>query len=244
MRKEVKLIAVLSVLLLALVPLSSANATSAQQQPQQQETIKISCIIGKQKVNKEISGNMLDSILLLGQSKKDAFLTIYNKYATQEEVTKAFEDVQPFFHTLVVNGLTDKSVDDLNDLFSDIREMIKKPKRDPFGAQPCAGWNGMPTFIAANAICGVFCTDFPAVGFALGTHTIFPTIGADAFITWAGGGETITIGGLGYTTSTGPEFGFILGFIGVLLATPGMIIGGLFMTGFAFLYFGVGPAPF
>jgi len=202
------------------------------------------CVIGKHKVVKEMSADIIDSIILLGESKKDAFLTIYNKYATPEAVSKAFDDVQPFFNALVVNGLTDKSVDDLNNLFNDLRCMIKKPKHDPSGPQPCAGWNGLPTFVAANAACGIFCADIPAVGFALGTHTLLPTIGVDAFITWTGNGETVTIGCAGYTTSTGPEFGAILGFIGILLATPIMIIGGLFMTGFALLYFGVGPEPY
>jgi hypothetical protein len=245
MRKEVKLLAIFSVLLVVLVPLSSASMTSIpEQKTQQPDTIQLICVIGKQKIIKEMQGNVIDSIMLLGESKKDAFLTIYNKYATQGEVTKAFEDVQPFFNALVVNGLTDKSVDGLNSLFRDIREMIKKPKRNPLGPQPCGSWNGLPTFLVANSVCGTFCADFPAIGFALGTHTILPTLGVDAFITWAGNGETVTIGGLGFTTSTGPEFGIIFGFIGVLIATPIMITGGMFMTGFASLYVGIGPAPF
>jgi hypothetical protein len=245
MRKEMKLLAVFSVLLVILVPLSTASMTSLpEQKTQKPDTTRLLCVIGKQKIVKEMPVSIIDSVMMLGESKKDAFLTIYNKYATPEEVTKAFKDVQPFFNALVVNGLTDKSVDDLNSLFRDIREMIKKPKRNPFGPQPCGSWNGLPTFLVANSVCGTFCADFPAIGFALGTHTILPTIGVDLFITWAGNGETVTIGGLGFTTSTGPEFGIIFGFIGVLIATPIMITGGMFMTGFASLYLGIGPAPF
>jgi hypothetical protein len=245
MRKEVKLLAVFSVTLLVFISLSSAiTASVTQEKTHQQETTHLLCVIGRQKIFKEMPVNIINSIILLGESKKDAFITIYNKYATQEEVDKAFEDIQPFFHALVVNGLTDKSVDDLNILFHNIRDLIKKPKNNPLGPQPCGSWNGLPTFLVGNAICGIFCADAPAVGFALGTHTILPTIGADAFITWAGTGETVSIGCLGFTTSTGPEFGLILGFIGVLLATPIMIVGGMFMTGFALLYFGIGPAPF
>lgn len=245
MRKEVKLLAVFSVLLIILVPVSSASLTAIpHKKGTQQETTKLLCLVGKQKIIKDLPGDLIDSIISLAESKKDAFLTIYNKYATDEAVDKAFEEVQPFFVALVENGLTDKSIDDLNILYRNIREMIKKPPYDPFGPKPCGGWNGLPTFFVANAICGVFCADAPAVGFALGTHTILPTIGADGFITWGGNGETITVGALGFTTSTGPEFGVIFGFMGVLLATPIMILIGMFMTGFAAFYFGVGPAPF
>jgi hypothetical protein len=179
---------------------------------------------------------------VLGESKKDDFLTIYNRYATQEEVDAAFADVQPFFTALVEHGLTDKSVDDLNSLFHSIREMIQKPKRDSFGPQPCGNWNGLPTPLFGNAACGIF-TGGTAVGFVLGTHTFIPTIGADALITWGGNGETVSIGGLGFTTSTGPGFGVILGFVGILIATPIMIVGVLYITGFAGVYIGVSPAP-
>jgi hypothetical protein len=243
MRKEVKLLAVFSVLLVVLVPLCSASTTSvAQEKTQQRETTQLLCVIGEQKVVKEMPMSIIDSIIVLGESKRDDFLTIYNKYATQEEVDRAFEDVQPFFSALVGNGLTDKSVDDLNALFHSIRDMIKKPKRDPFRPQPCGNWNGLPTPLFGNAACGIFSAG-TAIGFVLGTHTILPTLGVDALITWAGNGETISIGGLGFTTSTGPGFGVIVGFVGILIATPIMIVGVLYMTGFAGIYIGASPAP-
>jgi hypothetical protein len=245
MKKEVKLVAVFSMIFIVLISTYGTLITSAEPHTTQPvETTKLLCMIGTQKIIKEISVDTIDSIITLGESKKDAFLTIYNKYATSDEVTKAFEEVQPFFQALVENGLTKKSVEELNQMFQNLREIIKKPTHDPFGPQPCGSWNGLPTFLVGNAVCGVFCADAPAVGFTLGTHTIFPTIGGDVFITWAGSGETVSIGGLGFTTSTGPEFGLILGFIGVLIATPIMIVGGMFMTGFAALYLGIGPAPF
>jgi hypothetical protein len=245
MRKEVKLLAIFSVALVVLVPLGSASMTSVPKEKiKQNDTAPLLCITGKQKVVRELPVSTITSVILLGESKKDDFLTIYNKYAPPENVESAFKDLQPFFNALVTNGLTDKSAEDLNTLFHNIREMIKKPKHDPFGPQPAGSWNGLPTFLVGNAICGIFCGDAPAVGFALGTHTILPTIGADVFITWAGNGETVSIGGLGFTTSTGPEFGLVFGFIGVLLATPMMIVGGMFMTGFAVFYLGIGPAPF
>lgn len=254
MRKEVKILGIFSVLLIALAPITSATISTVKEikphtlasinQPQASETTKLLCQIGKQRIIKEMPIETIKTIMDLGKSEKHAFLTIYNKYSTKEEVENAFEDIQPFFNTLVSNGLTDKSVDDLNTLFHSIRDMIQKPKSDPFGPHTLGGWNGLPTFVVANAASGVFCSDLPAVGFALGTNTIVPTIGADVFITWAGDGETVSIGGLGFTTSTGPEFGLIFGFVGVLIATPIMILGGMFLTGFAALYLGIGPAPF
>jgi hypothetical protein len=254
MRKEVKILGFFLVMLLVFTPLGSANLTTLAHARSQQilktqnhcasDTTPIICQIGDQRVVTRMPVETIRSIIALGESEKDAFLTIYNKYATPEEVDAAFEEIQPFFDALVTSGLTDRSVDDLNAMFRNIREIIKKPKNDPFGPQTLGGWNGFPTFGVVNAVCGIFCMDVPAVGFALGTHTILPTIGLDAFVTWAGDGETISIGGLGYTTSTGPEFGLIFGFIGVMIATPIMILGGLFMTGFGGFYLGVGPAPF
>jgi len=245
MRKEVKLLAVFSVALFLLAPLASATTVPVpQKNTKHHDTVRLLCIIGKQKIEKEMPTGIIDSLLLLAKSKKEAFLTIYNKYASQEDVDKAFADIQPFFAALIENGLTDKSIDELNSEFRGIREMIKKPKYNPFGPKPSGSWNGLPTFIVGNAVCGVFCGDAPAVGFALGTHTLLPTLGADLFITWAGNGETFSIGALGFTTSTGPEFGVIFGFIGVLIATPIMMVGGVFMTGFAAFYLGIGPAPF
>jgi hypothetical protein len=245
MRKEVKLLSMFSMLVLLLVPFySSCISAVPQQQTQDQQTTRVLCIIGKQKIIKELPVSLLESLLVLGKSKREDFLTLYNKYASQEEVATAFQNIQPFFQELVRSGLTDKSVGDLNDLFHTIRDMIKKPRRNPEGPQPGGSWNGLPTFLVGNTVSGIFCADGPAVGFALGTHTLLPTIGADAFITWAGTGETVSIGSLGFTTSTGPEFGCIFGFIGVLLATPIMIAGLLFMTGFAAFYLGIGPVPF
>jgi hypothetical protein len=250
MRKEVRILALLSVMLIVLVPLTSAavvikpikTQTTAALELQAPETTQIVCQVGKQKIVKEMPVDTIKSIIALGQSKKDAFITIYNKYATQEDVDKSFAEVQPFFNALVVNGLTDKSVDDLNTLYHNIRDLIKKPKRDPSGPQPCGSWNGLPTPVFGNAACGVF-TASSATGFVLGTHTFIPTIGVDLFITWAGTGETVSIGTAGFTTSTGPEFGLIFGFAGILIATPIMIIGPLFITGVAGIYLGISPAP-
>jgi len=254
MRKEVKILGIFLVFLIALTPMTNASISTVKEiktqnleqtnQLQSSETTPLLCQIGKQRITKEMPIETIKSIIALGESEKNAFLTIYNKYSTKEEVNNAFEEIQPFFSALVSNGLTDKSVDDLNTLFHNIREMIQKPKSNPFGPYTCGGWNGVPTPIFGNGACGIFGMDVPAIGFALGTHTILPTIGIDLLVTWAGDGETVTIGLTGITTSTGPEFGLTFGFIGILLATPIMITGFLFQVGFAGVYIGVGPAPF
>jgi hypothetical protein len=249
MRKEVNILGIFSVILIALAPITSATMPTVKEikphslEPIAVETTQLLCQIGKQRTIKEMPVDTIKTIIDLGKSEKHAFLTIYNKYSTQEEVDNAFQEIQPFFNAVASNGLTDKSVDDLNTLFHTIRDMIQKPKSDPFGPHTLGGWNGLPTPIFGNTMCGIFGADLPAVGFVLGTHTLIPTIGLDLLSTWTGDGETVTIGLAGITTSTGPEFGLIIGFIGVLLATPIMITGGLFQVGFAGIYVGVGPAP-
>jgi hypothetical protein len=254
MRKEVKILGIFLVMLIALAPMTSATISTVKEvkphcllstnQLQTSENTELLCQIGQQRITKVMPVETIKTIIELGKSEKNAFLTIYNKYSTKEEVDNAFEEIQPFFNALVSNGLTDKSVDELNTLFHNIREMIQKPKSNPFGPHTLGGWNGVPTPIFGNGACGIFGMDVPAIGFALGTHTILPTIGIDLLVTWAGDGETVTIGLTGVTTSTGPEFGLVIGFIGILLATPIMITGLLFQVGFAGVYVGVGPAPF
>ena len=246
MRKEMKILALILSVLLFLVPITTATIptlSSPKTHPQTIDIIKIVCQVGKQRTIKEISASTIDEIVSLAKEKKESFLTIYNKYSTPEEVEQAFTDVQPFFDSLIANGLTTKSVDEMNTMFYDIRDMIKKPKRDPNGPQPLGGWNGLPTFITGNLACGIF-TASVAFGFTVGTHTLLPTIGADLVTVWCGSGETVSIGGLGFTTSTGPESGIILGFLGIMLATPIMITAFLLQIGFAGLYAGFGPSPF
>lgn len=245
MKREIKIFVMLVVAILILVPLTSATTTPATikksiQQEQSSETTKIVCTVGNKRIVKEVSTETVQLIIDLAKSKKTDFLTIYNKYATPEEVQQAFTNVQPFFQSLVDNELTTKSVQDMNDLYYQIRDMIKKPKQDP---RTLGGWNGLPTFITGNLACGIF-TASVAFGFTVGTHTLLPTIGADLVTVWCGSGETASIGAMGFTTSTGPESGIILGFLGIMLATPIMITAFLLQIGFAGLYAGFGPSPF
>ena len=213
--------------------------------------IKVTCTIGGEKATRWIPTETLKSVVEIGKSCKEGFLTIFNKWAPEDEVEGAFDEVSIFFDALINNSLTDKTSEELEDLFWNIRGRIRKPRRDPSDLihvnpddpQPLGNWNGIPTPIFGNIACGLFNAGF-GLGFTLGTHTLIPTIGADLFTTWADTGETITLGTLGFTTSTGPEFGIIAGFIGVMIATPIMMLGPFFQVGFAGIYLGVGPAPF
>jgi hypothetical protein len=232
------------IMILAVAPLTSAIAPAETQKQTQRVLVKI----GTQTKIQEMPLETIYEVIDIGKACKQDFLTVYNKKATPDEVEKAFEDIQPFFTALVENKMTDSTVEELNDLFQQIRDKIRAPQNprweyDPDGPQPAGNWNGLPTPMFGNVACGIFNVGVPAIGFTLGTHTILPTIGADILTTWADSGETISVGITGYTTSTGPEFGLIIGFIGIMIALPIMILGFIFQVGFATLYVGVSPSP-
>jgi hypothetical protein len=236
-------IALLVVALILLVPI-----TSAVNQPQttivaSDEITVILCMVKGKRVEKEMPVSSIQELVDLGASLKEDFLTIYDKTKSDEEVTTAFENIKPFFQALIDNGLTDKTVDDPNSLYLYIREKIQEQRRQPTikpqeGPQPMGIWNGLPTPVWANIICGQFDAGMCA-GFAGGTHMIFPTVGADVFLTYGFQGTSVTIGGFGYTLAmTG--FNFILGFVGILLAVPLIMIGPYFLAGMSGMLVGVG----
>jgi hypothetical protein len=251
MRKEMKITAFFLFAILLSIPLSSAMITPSYNASRIKsnseplvETTQILCKIGNERITTEISIDALNKIANLVKEKKQSFLIIYNKYSTLEEVEQAFTDIQPVFKSLVLNGLTTKTVNELNDLFYKIRDMIKKPRHNPFSdPQTLGGWNGLPTLLVFNMACGIYTID-TAIGITIGTNTVLPTAGADLTTIWLGIGETMSVGWTGVTTSTGPELGIIIGFLGILLATPFVIAGFLIQLGIAGVYAGFGPAPF
>ena len=237
-------------ILLLTVPLTSAIPIKTKFSTQkntvlisEEETTIIRCSIDGKQIEKELSITTIQEIIEMGKAHKQDFLTIYDKTKSSEKVSAAFENIQPFFQALVDNDLTEKTVDELNTFYHTIREKILEPKtktckRQQNEAQPTGLWNGVPTPVWGNIICGIFDVGLCA-GFVLGTHTIFPTIGADAFITYAIQGESITVGGLGSTVAT-LAFQVIIGFAGVLIVTPLIMLGPYFMTGLCGAMFGVG----
>lgn len=194
-------------------------------------------VFGKTLV-KEIEYASLKEIVDLGLSCKEDFMTIFYKQTSQEEVTAAFTNVSLFFQTLVDEGFA-QSTEELTALFYQLRDRIREPRPQHLGM-----WNGLPTPLFGNTMCGIASGGYGALGFCLGTHMIFPTIGIDLANMWIGAGETMSVGLAGFTTSTGPEFGITIGFVGILIATPLLILGPYLQVGFAAGYIGVSPAPF
>ncbi len=244
MKKGVAPVVFVVLSLALLVPLSvMAAPTSVGRQSTAVpavSTCPLTITIGSSQVEKEVPVGTIEGIMALAKECKPHFMVIYDKSRSAEDVSAAFDGVQPFFEALVDNGLTTYSVQDLNVLFQQIRERV----RYHGGPQTLGGWNGVPTPIFGNIACGIFTADTGVGGLVLGTHTFIPTIGVDALVMWAGVGESVSVGGLGFTTSTGPDSGVIIGFVGIMLATPIVIAGFLLMIGFAALYMGAGPAPF
>jgi hypothetical protein len=193
-------------------------------------------------MTKVLSTSELQTIIDMGKAHEQDFLTIYNKSKSQDDVDTAFANVQPFFQTLVDSHLTDKSVGDINDIFHAIREKIREPRQFSLlrrdGPQPTGLWNGVPTPIWMNAICGIFEAGSCA-GFVLGTHTLIPTIGADIFLTYMFSGTSVTLG-FGGNTEALIGFDVILGFAGILIVTPGIMIGPYFLAGMCAFMMGVG----
>ena len=217
------------------------------------ETAEVICRIGGMEIVKELPVEIIDEILELAKSYEKDFYTIYNKWEKDEQVEVAFDNIQPFFQAVVSSGLTDKSVEELNELFRDIRSWIRKPPRDPSPIYENKGediqpnlyiWNGLPSPFAANAVCGIYTLGAQALGFALGTHTLLPTLGIDAFNTWVMAGNGGTVGMLGFTEVALTEFACEFGFIGMMLGVfpTGVIIPFLLQIGFATLFFGVSIA--
>ena len=231
--------------LLLLVPTAGAMNEPKLVPTPTNETTVIRCIVDGKRVEKTLPISTIQSLIDMGSAHKDDFLTIYNKTKTTEEVEQAFTNIQPFFQALVQSGLTGKTVDGLNSLYHSIRNKIREPRRQPGGnpndggdARPLGIWNGVPTPAWGNTLCGIFDVG-TCSGFAFGTHTLIPTIGADFFITYYFTGESFTVGAFGFT-SANAAFQVIIGFIGVLICTPIVMLGPYFMTGLCGFMFGLG----
>ena len=236
------------IILLLVALLLSVPIAGAIHQPQSKsttvpETTTILCVVDGKHLEKEMSVSSIQDLVDMGGSHKEDFLTIYDKTKSDDDVAVAFENLKPFFQALIDNELTEKTVEELNALYYTIREKIREPRRQPIrrpqdGPRPLGIWNGIPTPVWANIICGQFDVGICA-GFAGGTHMLIPTVGIDLFLTYAFQGTSLTVGGFGYTIAiTG--FNFILGFVGILITTPLIMVGPYFLAGMSGLLFGVG----
>jgi hypothetical protein len=236
-------IALLFIALLLSVPTASAvQLPHGTNMPNTvEETTTVLCVIGNERIKKQIPLTIMEDLVEMGAANKEDFLTIYDKTTSTEEVTVAFENLRPFFQALIDSELTDKTVDELNELYYSIREKIGTPRRQsPWdgGARPQGIWNGFPTPVWANVLCGQFDAGL-CVGFAGGTHMIIPTVGLDLFMTYGFQGTSVSVGAFGYTfAATG--FNFVLGFVGILLATPLVMLGPYFLAGMSGMLVGIG----
>jgi len=236
------------IVLLVIISLLTIPVASAVPQPQsiEKDTTIVRCFIDGKSIEKEMSFSTIQDLIDMGALLKEDFLTIYDKTKSTEEVTAAFENIKPFFQALVDNELTDKTVNELNDQFYSIREKIReprhtpvwKPQDNPSNPRPLGIWNGIPTPVWGNAFCGMFDVGLCA-GFVFGTHTVIPTVGADAFLTYVYQGTSLSLG-LSGGTMAALAFNVIFGFIGILLVVPLIMFGPYFLTGLAGVFLGVG----
>ena len=238
------LVLVVMALLLS-VPIASAINQPVLTSSSTNATTVIRCVVDGKKIEKVLPISTIQNLIEMGSSHKEDFLTIYDKTKTTGDVEQAFTNIQPFFQALINSGLTDKTMDDLNVLYHGIRDKIREPRRQPTrlpqdggDARPLGIWNGMPTPVWGNAICGIFDAGMCA-GFAGGTNAVIPTIGADAFITYAFSGTSVTVGLAGGTAAF-TAFQVIIGFVGVLIVTPIIMLGPYFMTGLCLFMLGIG----
>jgi hypothetical protein len=242
-RRKKKAIGILCIILLLSVPLVSATHKPQPASVKTNDTTILLCIVDGNQIKKEMPLSTIQTLIDMGKSCKEDFLTIYDTTKSDEDVTLALESIKPFFQALKEYGLTEKTVDEFNMLYYRIREKIRQrpqqsSKKPHDGPQPLAIWNGLPTPIWANMVCGQFDVGICS-GFAGGTHLIIPTIGADVFLTYAFEGTSITVGAFGYTIATA-GFNFVLGFIGIILVLPIIMLGPYFLAGMSGLLFGVG----
>ena len=232
-------------LLLIIVPMTSTVTASQTKQAKVSASENITpviCKVGDQTTTTSIPASTIQTLVDMGKAHEKDFLKIYNKTQSDTDVDAAFANLQPFFQALVHAGLTQKTVEDINSLYHTIRDKIREPKRltlqPKTGPQPAGLWNGVPTPVWMNALCGIFEAG-QCAGFVLGTHTVVPTIGADVFMTYMFAGTSVTLGAGGNTAALA-GFDVIFGFLGILIVTPIVMVGPYFEAGLCAYMLGVG----
>lgn len=235
----------LVVVLILSTPIVSAAGQQQTNMSSNTQTTPVRCAIDGKDIEKDVPLSLLENLCDLGARYKADFLIIYDKTASEDDVALSLVNITPFFEALREKGLTDKTVDEFRLLFYEIREKIHEPRRQPVwkpqqedDARPLGLWNGIPTPVWANMMCGVFDAGL-CMGFAAGTHLIIPTVGIDAFLTYGFNGESISVGFFGGTLAI-TAFQVIIGFVGILLCTPLMMAGPYFMTGMCGFMLGIG----
>ncbi len=252
MRKGIKILIVLTTVLFALQPITQAlncANNSNVQNPIQNDTITTACfVIGADRSSEkkivELTREEYNNIIDLGKSLFEDFIVIYDPESTTGEVDVAFNNVKPFFTTIVDHGLTDKSVEELKIIYKEIRQKIIDGREKKGGKIQSTGWwNGLwaPAFV--NGGCGIFAEAKRCQGFVIGTHSIFPSIGFDILLTYFTtdlSAMTGTIGVTGVTNANGPQMAFIINYLGILFGEIPVVSYMVFalLIGYAMFYAG------
>jgi hypothetical protein len=252
MRKGGKILMVLAIVLFAIQPIAQSlnlSINSPKEKPVDIETSKIICYVispdrNRERIIKEIPQENYNKIVEMGRSLFEDFMIIYNPDSTEDEVNVAFNNVRPFFTAIVNNQLTDKSVEELEFLYREIRNKIAErwqSNRDKIISK--GWWNGIWTPMFVNGGCGIMAEAKRCQGFVIGTHSIIPTIGADILLTYFTSDLTAvteTIGVTGWTGAHGPQMAFIINYIGILLGEIPIVSYMVFalLIGYAMFYAG------
>lgn len=240
--KKMKIIVILLAIAIAMLPITSCATPVAESNDNlsSPDTATLMCSIAGKKVDKELPVEQIEEIMELGNSCSESFLTIYNKFSTEAELEQAFDDVQPFFQALADAELTEKTPEEMTELYQGTRGKIRMRNTGK------GLWNGVPTPVMLNVMCGIVAVGTLAVGYAIGTHTLLPTVGLDLLVTAEFTGESSTVGLFGWTQQALLQTFIAFGFVGILLGVypSGVIIGNIFMTGFAVIAGVIGLTPF
>lgn len=256
MKREFMILTVVTIAIILSLPIVQSFNESKLQFIEKQgdnETVKVACYIvspdgSYNKRTEKISRTIYNQIIEMGKLLKNDFMTIYDPESTYQEVMIAFDNIQPFFTTIIANKLTDKSVDELEQIYRGIRSKILQKNQDKKpGFMPTGWWNGIWTPMFMNGGCGIIAEAKRCIGFVIGTHSILPSLGADLLLTYFTSdlsAYTETIGVTGWTAAFGPQMAFIINFIGILFGEIPIISYMIFalLIGYAMFYAGASIA--
>lgn len=252
MRKGIKILIVLAVVLFVFQPITQSiniSKNNEKENPETVDTLKVVCYVinpnkERDRTIKEISRDEYHKIIDMGKSFFEEFRIIYNPDSTDDEVNEALEKVKPFFTTIVNNRLTDKSVEELENLYKEIRSKINSGKQRKNSNRITKGWwNGVWTPMFLNGGCGIMAEAKRCQGFVIGTHSLIPGPGFDILLTFFTSdltAATETIGVTGWTGAHGPQMAFVINYLGILLGEIPVLSYMVFalMIGYAMFYCG------
>ncbi len=256
MRKGGRILILLTIVLFAVQPIAQSlnlSINSPKEKSVDNETLKAVCYVissekNRERIIREIPRENYNKIVEMGRSLFKDFMIIYNPDSTEDEVNIAFNNVKPFFTAIINNKLTDKSIDELELLYREIRDKIAKrwqSKEDKIISK--GWWNGIWTPMFLNGGCGIMAEAKRCQGFVIGTHSLIPSIGFDILLTYFTTdltAITYTIGVTGWTAAHGPQMAFNINYLGILFGEIPVISYMIFalLIGYSMFYCGASVA--